>query len=171
MSEQIACPNCDAICPIEEIYCHVCGFNLRNIDSIQKDTLLMPDDGEPMPKLNLGGRAFVGKNMYLCLQVEESNQKLPLHFTQQVILGRGDHDEENGFIDLKPYDAASLGVSRKHLRLFRLNMTIMLEDLGTLNGTYLNGERLASGQSYVICDGDELRLGKLGFRVAFEENK
>ena len=41
-------------------------------------------------------------------------------------------------------------------------------DLGTPNGTYLNGQRLIPNQARVLRDGDDVRLGHLVLQVKFE---
>jgi len=40
--------------------------------------------------------------------------------------------------------------------------------MGSVNGTYLNGERLPANREHVIRDGDEIRLGKLVFHAYFQ---
>lgn len=54
------------------------------------------------------------------------------------------------------------GVSRHHARIVVSSGEVTLEDLGSKNGTYLNGARIASAR---LADGDEIRLGTA--RVAF----
>jgi DNA-binding winged helix-turn-helix (wHTH) protein len=59
----------------------------------------------------------------------------------------------------------STGVSRYHARIVIANGEATLEDLGSKNGTYLQGERVVSAR---LSDGDEIRLGTatLRFRLA-----
>lgn len=53
-------------------------------------------------------------------------------------------------------------VSRKHAEIRKSGKTYLLKDLGSLNGTYLNGEIVAAK---TLSDGDELQIGK--FRMHF----
>jgi pSer/pThr/pTyr-binding forkhead associated (FHA) protein len=53
------------------------------------------------------------------------------------------------------------GISRKHLRLLTVMGDTFLEDLGSKNGTYVNG-RLA--RKCVLNDGDVLQLGEIELR-------
>jgi pSer/pThr/pTyr-binding forkhead associated (FHA) protein len=46
--------------------------------------------------------------------------------------------------------------------------TLTLVDLGSTNGTHLNGQRLIPNQPRVLRDGDEVRLGKLVFHIFFK---
>lgn len=58
-------------------------------------------------------------------------------------------------------------VSRHHLRFTRSGDTYMIEDLGSTNGTFINGKRLAG--STLLKNGDMIGLGEtvtLGFEVA-----
>lgn len=56
-------------------------------------------------------------------------------------------------------------VSRLHASIERVNGGWVVEDLGSTNGTYVNGERVRSPKA--LHDGDELRLGstRLVFRA------
>jgi hypothetical protein len=51
-------------------------------------------------------------------------------------------------------------VSRKHCRLVRDGETLRLEDLGSSNGTYRNGERV---QEAILSPGDTLQVGPVQF--------
>ncbi|MGA0411056.1 MAG: FHA domain-containing protein [Candidatus Nanopelagicaceae bacterium] len=53
-------------------------------------------------------------------------------------------------------------VSRKHAEILRNGKIFSLKDLGSLNGTYLNG---ALVDEAALSDGDELQVGK--FRMHF----
>lgn len=58
-------------------------------------------------------------------------------------------------------------VSRHHAQVVRRGDEISVEDLGSTNGTLVNGVRLAPHAPQPLRDGDELRLGKLALRVFF----
>ena len=53
-------------------------------------------------------------------------------------------------------------VSRKHAVLTHRDGGFFIEDLGSLNGTFLNRRRIESGR---LNDGDELQIGK--YRLTF----
>ena len=55
-------------------------------------------------------------------------------------------------------------VSRQHARLVLEGEQLTLEDLGSANGTLVNGQRLVG--STTLSDGDELQFDKHRFRVA-----
>lgn len=55
-------------------------------------------------------------------------------------------------------------VSRHHARVVRAAAGFVVEDLNSLNGTYVNRSRIERHQ---LVDGDELQIGK--FKLAFLE--
>ena len=53
-------------------------------------------------------------------------------------------------------------ISRRHARLVLKNGQFhVAEEIGTMNGTFLNGQKLANGALTPIDDGDELTLCRL----------
>ncbi|HEX4125004.1 MAG TPA: FHA domain-containing protein [Tepidisphaeraceae bacterium] len=58
-------------------------------------------------------------------------------------------------------------VSRKHCRLVRDGDTLRLEDLGSSNGTYRNGERV---QEAILSPGDTLQVGPVQFVLQIDGN-
>ena len=52
-------------------------------------------------------------------------------------------------------------VSRRHARIERRGSSYVLQDLHSVNGTFVDGERLASGASRVLRDGDELSISSV----------
>ena len=74
----------------------------------------------------------------------------------ELILGR-----ERGSADLVIEDP---GVSRRHARVFPDNGSLVVEDLGSSNGTYVNGERISG--PVTLGAGDEVQLGDTVIGVA-----
>lgn len=52
-------------------------------------------------------------------------------------------------------------VSREHARIYRDGWKVMLADLGSKNGTYLNGERLLEPRQ--LQEGDRIKVGDVVF--------
>jgi hypothetical protein len=130
-------------------------------------TLLVAKPEEAISLLK-ARQAYFTAQMGLCLHFPASDQWMTYAPGSDTLVGRTTPDQEQPDLDLGPYGAVKNGVSRRHIRLIRSSLTLMIEDLGTLNGTFLNGERLPHRQPTVLCDGDELRLGLLEIRIAFE---
>jgi CRP-like cAMP-binding protein len=83
-------------------------------------------------------------------------------FTHDALLGR--FDSVTGMrpeIDLTNEDQ-SRNISRRHARLvIKDGEPFIAEEIGTMNGTFLNGRKLANGVLTPIKDGDELVLCRL----------
>jgi pSer/pThr/pTyr-binding forkhead associated (FHA) protein len=64
-------------------------------------------------------------------------------------------------VDLTNEDSAR-NISRRHARLVvKDGKHFVAEEIGTMNGTFLNGQKLATGVLTPIADGDELTLCRL----------
>lgn len=67
----------------------------------------------------------------------------------------GRHPESEIFLD-------DITVSRRHVEFRRQDGDFRVHDVGSLNGTYLNGDRVDDAE---LQNGDEVRIGK--FRLMF----
>jgi hypothetical protein len=85
---------------------------------------------------------------------------------QMIHVGRGDR-AANVFpaIDLETDGGHNAGVSRRHVRIIRQPDGYYLEDLGSINGTFLNRRRLSAGVPTELKDGDEVRIGNIVLRI------
>jgi CRP-like cAMP-binding protein len=83
-------------------------------------------------------------------------------FKSDALIGR--YDSVTGMhpeIDLTAEDQ-SRNISRRHARLVvKDGRFFIAEEIGTMNGTFLNGQKLANGVLTPIADGDELVLCRL----------
>jgi len=72
-------------------------------------------------------------------------------------------------IDLTPVDI-DRSVSRRHAKILRReNDFLILEEVGTINGTYVNEQRIPTGQPVPLADGDRVRVGLINMTVVFEQ--
>lgn len=70
-------------------------------------------------------------------------------------------------VDLTNLDSQR-SVSRRHAKIVRVDGEFQaVEEIGTMNGTFVNGKRIATGSPTPLHDGDRLRFGlvDLTFRV------
>ena len=67
----------------------------------------------------------------------------------------GRHPEADIFLD-------DVTVSRRHSEFLRDGILFQIKDLGSLNGTYLNGDRIDTA---TLTEGSEVQVGK--FRLTF----
>ncbi len=80
--------------------------------------------------------------------------------TAEIYIGR---DVQNDIV------ITEAEVSRRHARLTRQASAYVLEDLGSTNGTFVNGKRLVA--PYTLRPGDEIRIGPhvvLAFEQVFD---
>ena len=114
------------------------------------------------------GTATLGLDAQIKLHVLGMPAPIVVQLNRTIVLGRADHETPTELnIDLSPYQAVEYGVSRQHATLELLRKTVMLTDLGSTNGTFLNEQRVQPQQRRVVRDNDELRLGKLVIHVYF----
>jgi hypothetical protein len=108
----------------------------------------------------------------MMLRVEVQGANTPIHILPQkeMVIGRvdpasGDAPE----IDLSPYAAYQMGVSRRHAIIQWENDELQVVDLGSRNGTYINGKKVQPHQSLKLRHEDEIRLGKMSLKVYFRQ--
>jgi CRP-like cAMP-binding protein len=99
---------------------------------------------------------------------KESGKIYPV-YKDEVLIGR--YDSVTGHrpeVDLTDEDN-NRNVSRRHARLLYKDDTYYIaEEIGTMNGTYINGNRIPTGVLTPISDGDEVTLCRVPvvFKVA-----
>lgn len=70
-------------------------------------------------------------------------------------------------IDLTLHGAFANGISRNHAAILIRDERLMIKDLGSTNGTRLNGVMCDAQKEYRLRHGDELMLGRLRMQVSF----
>lgn len=87
---------------------------------------------------------------------------------EAMMIGRA--DPSRGIVpavDLTPHSGQSLGVSRQHAVILVKDNRIYIKDLGSVNGTSLNGAALSAQGEYRLRHGDELTIGQIRLQVRF----
>lgn len=96
--------------------------------------------------------------------VFDSHVHIGLDLYGEIFLGRGKHEAD--FVALLSEDeAAQMGVSRRHAILRPTPTSLYLIDLGSTNGTKLNGHPTGLNIPYRLHDGDAISFGQLEFVV------
>ena len=71
-------------------------------------------------------------------------------------------------IDLTPVDT-NRSVSRRHAKIIRTGHDYhVLEEVGTVNGTYVNDQRIPTGTPVTIHDGDLVKIGLIAMKSVFD---
>ncbi len=83
-----------------------------------------------------------------------------LHPEGDTLIGRG--DPVTGItpdVDLGPFDPQR-STSRRHAKIYPMaGKLYLMEEIGVMNGTFVNGSRIATGAPVPVSGGDELRFG------------
>ena len=163
----IVCPVCVHENIDGTIFCDNCGAQLVGGDNVTTQTiqassseLKLPDD---FKKPVSPPKQF---DTWASLHLLESGHILPLSDRLEFTIGRVSNDQPiMPDVDLTPYNAYSNGVSRIHVVLKREGERVFIRDLGSSNGTYVNGERLKENSDHTLHHGDILSLGKLKIQI------
>ena len=165
----VKCPVCQAEHPENTPFCDECG------------SYLLGDNGNETDLLPVGGVTWMNREetsgapgvdvtspLGLKLTVPESGREVEVPLTEEVNIGRLDAVSASfPDVDLTRDDALDKGISRHHAKITRRGREVFIEDLGSLNGTFLNREKLAPFLPQTIKSGDELQLGGLTLQVSF----
>ena len=116
----------------------------------------------PVPYVKIDERKLPVWRVLVSL-TEDERQQFGLDINDEVHLGRGKN--ESDLIDLTPYNAEKLGVSRRHVALRPTASNLFVVDLGSTNGTRRNGRSIGLNTPYALADGDVLTLGNLQLTV------
>lgn len=100
------------------------------------------------------GMSSLAKGMIALLVVRGPNAGAR-YVLEEGVTTVGRHQESRIFLD-------DVTVSRRHAEFARSGVVVCLNDTGSLNGTYVNGERV---ESVALVAGDELQIGR--FKLVF----
>jgi len=120
----------------------------------------------PPPPLSELALDTVPKAKSITFVIPSSRHRHTITLTKQIQIGRAFEDTTTN-LDLTEDNGTELGVSRLHAILHGSNKGLVIMDLGSTNGTFLNNHHLPANKPYPIQSGDELRFGELLVHVFF----
>ncbi len=165
------CPYCTYSNREGVLFCEECGQILYTTQGAATSTKKLPVGTGGLSAKGGWGTARFNQSATIVLQIRDNPSPIEIVPQQETIIGRYDGSSSSTpTIDLTPYGAYENGVSRIHAAIRRGEDTLTLVDLGSVNGTHLNGQRLIPNQPRVLRDGDEIRIGKLVCHVYFKTN-
>lgn len=164
----ILCPQCHKPNAPHDAHCYSCGSLLRTKDNVPPEHI---GDTHRITPVDTRSSAHFTDRSLLYLQVRGAMDTIRVKPRKdEMVIGRSSPDSVMlPDIDLAQYDAEVMGVSRLHAGLRRHGDTLVITDMGSLNHTYLNGQRLHPHEVRVLHDGDEIRFGQLPVRVHFRD--
>jgi hypothetical protein len=163
------CPYCAHANREGIFFCEECGHPFVGSHDTLATTQLVEDEHTNFRGRMAWGTARFDPASSIVLRFRDHAEPVQLDAKDELLMGRADtHSQIQPDLDMSPYGAAECGVSRRHATIRRGEDTLTLVDLGSTNGTHLNGQRLIPNQPRVLRDGDEIRLGKLVFYIFFK---
>lgn len=157
--EPIFCPNCGRGNKLTARFCTACGTSLvGQISGVAPSTPVAdvrPSSPPPPAPQVLQPARFV-------VTTPRGNWDYPL-ITVPCRIGRRDPSQGHyPELDLADYDRGH--ASRRHAVVERRGTQYVLTDVGSVNGTLLNGTRVPSHRSQVLQAGDRIRIGDVELR-------
>jgi len=163
----VNCLHCGKTNQRHEVFCYSCGQLLEPIKGAY-DTRVLAE-----PASTALDSEHFGPDSVLVLRVRGSTENYetrPQKSDHEIIIGRSTKGSVLApDIDLTNKQASDLGVSRLHLsiRFDAEHSAVLVSDLGSANGSFINGQRMMAKEVRVLRHGDELRLGKLVLLASF----
>jgi pSer/pThr/pTyr-binding forkhead associated (FHA) protein len=145
------CAECGHLNAGDARFCASCGALLKAREITTDHPMVQIDD---LPGVVEVDRSAFGvhEGLFVVVQGAKAGARYALD-SDLVTIGR--HPRSDIFLD-------DVTVSRRHVEVRRDGARYWVRDVGSLNGTYLNRERVDEVE---MSDGDELQVGK--FKLVF----
>ena len=154
----IRCQSCGAIHPPSTLFCDECGYRLANAQKVDTTQLAGEKEDEVVSPLRLW------------LVTPDNVKQFECMLTTELFVGRTDFTANvRPDVDLSRLKGISQGVSRRHARLLRAGHKVLVEDLNSVNGTFLRGARLVAHRPQDLQSGDEVQFGRVVLKIHFDE--
>jgi hypothetical protein len=153
------CPNCLHSVRPDDYFCDYCGQALREP---------VPPADEPLvvSYADIGpDEALTGPSAPRLLVLPAGNVLALAPGQDAYVIGRVDPASGSyPDVDLVPFGGEEGGVSRRHAQITRTDDRFYIEDLNSVNYTFVNKHKIAIGVAHPLEDGDEIRLGRVLLR-------
>jgi hypothetical protein len=169
----VKCQFCQAIYVTNTIFCNECGNCLLDEENRDTDPLDIAAIGwvggvTSHPRTVSSVQTYPRSSL-LRLKIGDSQREVEIPLQKFINLGRID-PTENIFpeIDLSTDGDLAKSVSRRHASIFYQGETLLIEDQASINGTFINGTRLAPYFPEALNNGDVLQLGRLLIEITIQ---
>ena len=171
----IHCPNCGHNEPAGALFCSECGAKVDQnspADQLAMETSTVEVPASELPPTDhFEPPATQGPqgepNDRVTLRILAEGVDISLAEDDEFTLGRVSEGQPLiPEVDLGPFNAYDLGVSRLHAVISVTGEKVIITDLGSANGTWVNAGRVSPHNSQKLKDGDMITLGKLQIQVA-----
>ena len=151
------------------LFCSECGSQLVFATDLAVNTLIYPsqarsleiDISNTIPKKLLENKSFI-------LYYPDAEEVINIPDQNEFTIGRFVEGQViTPDVDLNPFEAYDKGVSRLHatIRIDKEKEKIYVIDLGSANGSSVNGYEIPANSEVPLNHGDVLSLGKFNMRV------
>jgi hypothetical protein len=169
----ILCPNCQNEEYPGALFCGKCGAQLTQPEDEKSTTAIytsIPDAGTHTQIPPFPDPPKECADASVALIIVETKEVVFLHSSEDFSLGRATAGQPIvPDIDLTPFNAYETGVSRLHASINIVKDPITVQDLGSVNGTRVNGKKLSPHSTTSISNGDIITLGKLKIQILIKE--
>ena len=122
----------------------------------------------PLEPLATTGPLDLSLPWVIDMRVVGTPNTIQVQVRESMLIGRSDAEQQVfPEIDLVPFNAFAHGVSRRHALIEIQDSRLFIKDLGSTNGTHLNGVQLKAHEPYRLRHGDQIMLGQLKLQVLF----
>jgi pSer/pThr/pTyr-binding forkhead associated (FHA) protein len=166
----IRCDSCGKRHPENTLFCDECGAYLQAEEHQRTNPLAVEEADWTEADLGVTGMFSEASPLPIVirLSIADSGREIEFPVSKEITLGRVDAASATfPDVDLTPDNGLEKGVSRRHARILRKTGELYVEDLGSVNGTYLNGKRLTPYLPHALKDDDEIRLSRILMHVRF----
>jgi pSer/pThr/pTyr-binding forkhead associated (FHA) protein len=151
---EIFCGQCGHGNPASANFCSSCGAALEVRGEDHTMSLAPVDDTSSDDEISIALDDLpVGVGMLIVKRGPGSGSRFLL---DEPVTTAGRHPDSHIFLD-------DVTVSRRHAEVVRLDDGYHVRDVGSLNGTYVNRERI--DDEVVLASGDEVQIGR--FKLVF----
>jgi len=165
------CPICKESNELEAIICEHCGAVLDDpfMDpGARTKKTHVPVVAEPIRDWSMDEAAVPDKG--IAVYIEGEFNPAYIDSRGEFVIGRKvgtTLDFQEGLFDLSPLGGYSQGVSRRHAVIRCTECGYEILDLGSVNGTWLNDERLVPHKYYPLASGAHVRLSSMRLFVLY----
>lgn len=166
------CPVCKTRNEVNATICAQCGAALEDL-SLDGGLKTRTTDMQALtPEMitewtQKYARTVVVPETGLAFYVDGHSMPAYINPEGDFVVGRKAGTTSEMLLDLAPFGGYSLGLSRRHVVIRRTLNGYEILDLGSVNGTWLDEERLVPHRPYRLLSGAHLRLGRMRVLVLF----
>lgn len=162
----IRCIKCDLPIPPNSLTCPKCGTPIAP-GTVKIDVSVTRNPAATRSINAATTNSLFAPHASLLLRFLPLGQTLSFPMRKPLLLGRAFDADVEKVLNLTDYEGEKHGVSRHHCQLERKGAKLILTDLGSTNGTFLNGQRLMPHKEHTVAHGDRVILGTMHVLILF----